>query len=50
MGSYISNPERAGKIAGDILQKVGQMFRAIYGLSVQYETSYYIKLIVFRIR
>lgn len=49
-GSYISNPERAGKIAGDILQKVGQMFRAIYGLSVQYETSYYIKLIVFRIR
>lgn len=38
-GSYISNPERAGKIAGDILQKVGQMFRAIYGLSVQYETS-----------
>lgn len=38
-GSYIDNPERAGKIAGDILSKVGQMFRAIYGLSVQYETS-----------
>lgn len=38
-GSYIDNPQRAGQIAGDILQKVGQMFRAIYGLSVQYETT-----------
>lgn len=38
-GSYLSNPQRAGMIAGDILSKVGQMFRAIYGLSVQYETT-----------
>lgn len=38
-GSYIENPQRAGQIAGDILRKVGQMFRAIYNLSVQYETT-----------
>ena len=38
-GSYIDNPQRAGQIAGDILRKVGQMFRAIYNLSVQYETT-----------
>lgn len=38
-GSYIDNPQRAGQIAGDILRKVGQMFRAIYDLSVQYETT-----------
>lgn len=38
-GSYLDNPQRAGQIAADILQRVGQMFRAIYGLSVQYETS-----------
>lgn len=38
-GSYLANPQRAGQIAGDILSKVGQMFRAIYGLSVQYETT-----------
>lgn len=38
-GSYLENPRRAGKIAGDILRKVGQMFRAIYDLSVQYETT-----------
>ena len=38
-GSYLENPQRAGEIAGDILRKVGQMFRAIYGLSVQYETT-----------
>ena len=37
-GSYIENPQRAGQIAGDILRKVGQMFRVIYNLSVQYET------------
>lgn len=34
-GSYIENPQRAGQIASDILNKVGQMFRAIYGISVQ---------------
>ena len=38
-GSYLSNPQRAGQIATDILRRVGQMFRAIYGLSVQYETT-----------
>ena len=38
-GSYIDNPQRAGQIASDILRKVGQMFRAIYGLTVQYETT-----------
>lgn len=38
-GSYIEHPERAGQIAGDILLKVGQMFRAVYNLSVQYETT-----------
>ena len=38
-GSYTENPQRAGQIAGDILRKVGQMFRAIYNLSVQYETT-----------
>lgn len=38
-GSYIENPRRAGQISGDILNKVGQMFRAVYGLTVQYETT-----------
>ncbi|MDE7219615.1 MAG: DNA cytosine methyltransferase [Oscillospiraceae bacterium] len=38
-GSYLENPRRAGEIAGDILRKVGQMFRAVYGLSIQYETT-----------
>lgn len=38
-GSYIENPQRAGQIAGDILNKVGQMFRAVYGLTIQYETT-----------
>ena len=38
-GSYLENPQRAGEIAGDILRKVGQMFRAVYNLSVQYETT-----------
>lgn len=38
-GSFLENPQRAGEIAGDILRKVGQMFRAVYGLSVQYETT-----------
>lgn len=38
-GSYLENPARAGQIASDILRKVGQMFRAIYNLSVSYETT-----------
>ena len=36
-GSYRENPQRAGDIIDDILRKVGNMFRAIYGLCVQYE-------------
>ena len=38
-GAYLANPQRAGKISEDIICKVGQMFRAIYNLSVQYETT-----------
>lgn len=38
-GSYEKNPERAGQIAGDIFKKVGQVFRAVYNISVQYETT-----------
>ena len=38
-GSYLVIPLSAGEIAGDILRKVGQMFRAVYDLSVQYETT-----------
>lgn len=37
-GSYQENPQRGSAIANDIIRKVGNMFRAIYGLSVQYET------------
>lgn len=38
-GSFTTNPERAGRIARDILEKVGNAFRAIYNLTVQYETT-----------
>ena len=38
-GSYKENPQRAGQIAGDILNRVGQVFRAIYNISVQYEAT-----------
>lgn len=38
-GSYEANPERAGKISKDIMNKVNNMFRAIYNISVQFETS-----------
>ena len=38
-GSYYANPQRAGNIARDILGKVGQMFRAVYGLPIQYEAT-----------
>lgn len=38
-GSYMENQQRASEISRDILSKVGQMFRAVYGLSTQYETS-----------
>lgn len=37
-GSYLDNPRRAGQISGDILRKIGPIFRAIYGLTAQYET------------
>lgn len=37
-GSYQENPQRGSAIANDIIRKVGNMFRAIYGLSIQYET------------
>lgn len=38
-GSYAANPQRAGDIAADILKTVGQMFRAVYDVTVQYETQ-----------
>lgn len=38
-GSATDNPNRPGAIAGDILHKVNEMFKAIYSLSVQYEAS-----------
>lgn len=38
-GSYAAHPERAGEIANDILRKVGQLFRVIYNVSVQYRTD-----------
>jgi len=38
-GSYQENPARAGQISGDILKTVGQTFRAVYGISVQYEAT-----------
>lgn len=38
-GSYLDHPARASQISGDILRKVGQMFRAIYNLTIQYETT-----------
>ena len=38
-GSYKENPQRAGEISKDILKQVGAMFRAIYKVTVQYETT-----------
>lgn len=38
-GAFQANPERAEHIAGDIQKKVGPMFKAVYNLSVQYETN-----------
>lgn len=38
-GSYEANPERAGKISKDIINKVNNMFRAIYNISVQFATT-----------
>ena len=38
-GSYTKNPQRAGIIATDILRTVGQMFQAVYNITIQYETK-----------
>lgn len=38
-GSYTKNGERAKEIINDILKKISPTFRAIYGLTVQYETT-----------
>lgn len=38
-GALQFNPKRAGNIANDILRKVGQMFRAVYNINIQYDAS-----------
>ena len=38
-GAFQANPERAEHIASDIQRKVSPMFKAVYNLSVQYETN-----------
>jgi hypothetical protein len=38
-GSYIENPERAGKISNDIMKVVNPMFRNVYNLTVYFDTS-----------
>lgn len=38
-GSYKSSPERAGQISQDIMRLISPLFRAIYGISVSYDTS-----------
>lgn len=38
-GSYVSNPQRAGQIAKDVLRVVSPLFRSIYGLVISYDTS-----------
>lgn len=38
-GSYESNPQRAGEISKDIMRMVGPLFKAIYGISISYDTS-----------
>ena len=38
-GSYKDNPKRAGRIIEDILKKLSPIFRTIYNLTIQYETS-----------
>ncbi len=37
-GSYESNPLRAGQISKDVMKVVSPYFRAIYGLSISYDT------------
>ena len=38
-GSYAVNPKRAGDISRDVMKMVSPLFRAIYNLSVSYDTS-----------
>lgn len=37
-GSYEANPQRAGQISQDVMRVVSPLFRAIYGLSISYDT------------
>lgn len=38
-GSYEINPKRAGDISRDVMKMVGPLFKAIYNLSISYDTS-----------
>ena len=38
-GSYEANPKRAGEISRDVLKMVSPLFKAIYNISVSYDTS-----------
>lgn len=38
-GSYEVNPKRAGDISRDVMKMVGPLFKAIYNISVSYDTS-----------
>lgn len=38
-GSYEVNPKRAGEISRDVMKMVSPLFRAIYNISVSYDTS-----------
>ena len=38
-GSFESNPVRAGQIAKDILSVVGNKFRSVYGITLNYDAS-----------
>ncbi|MFQ9514365.1 MAG: hypothetical protein ACLRZ9_00915 [Eubacterium sp.] len=38
-GSYEANPKRAGDISRDVMKMVSPLFKAIYNISVSYDTS-----------
>ncbi|MDD3138393.1 MAG: hypothetical protein PHX08_05410 [Lachnospiraceae bacterium] len=38
-GSYEANPKRAGEISRDVMKMVSPLFKAIYNVSISYETS-----------
>ena len=38
-GSYEINPKRAGEISRDVMKMVSPLFKAIYNISVSYDTS-----------